>query len=168
MAVSSRSIRADGRETAFMVAPRVPDRGPQCFSRSASRRHSAPRAEWLTQKTASVHHAPHGGRLYAGERVSASTGKFVLALSETEPFSRVHTYPADGCGDAVVPSGVSIAPLERAASIQIPTASLKEYAYRSAPALVRSSSALAPRLSCPHNPASTFVWESRRRSRRIE
>jgi hypothetical protein len=81
---------------------------------------------------------------------------------------RQGAYPADGCGDAVVPSGVSVAPLERAASIQIPTASLKEYAYRSAPALVRSSSAPAPRLSCPHNPASTFVWESRRRSRRIE
>jgi len=168
MAVCSRSIRADGRETAFTVAQRVPDRGPQCFSRSASRHHSAPRAEWLTQKAASVHHAPYGGRLCAGERVSASTGKFVLALSQTEWFSRVHTYPADGCGDTVVPSGVPVAPLERAASIQIPMASRNEYAYRSPPALVRSSSAPAPRLSCPHNPASALAWGSRRRSRRIE
>src|SRR5262249_55896790 len=105
--------------------------------------------------------------LCAGERGERVNWQ-ICTCAITKWFSRVQAYPADGCGDTVVPPGVSVAPLERAASIQIPMASLNEYAYRSPSALVRSSSAPPPCLSCPHNPASAFAWGSRRRSRRIE
>ena len=105
-------------------------------------------------------------RFRKGQRLPVANS--LSPLSQTERPGGVQTHPLDGCGDAVVPPGVSVAPLERAASIQMPMASLREYAYRSAPALARSSSALFPCLSCPHSPASDFAWGRRRRSRRIE